>query len=126
MCGIRVLGGAARPTCGAAMARGHLSAARVEVSLTTPVPERPDLRDAERRPRTARRRRSTPARRRGASDVRRGDAARVRPPAAARFDDARARATGPSRRGATAAAATGLFDAGSEAPRVRRAARDGT
>ena len=62
MCGIRVLGGAARPTCGAAMAWPHGFA-------------------------VSRRR-----------------------------DDARARATGPSRRGATAAAATGL-----DAARRRRA-----
>ena len=62
MCGIRVLGGAARPTCGASMAWPHGSAA---------------------------------SRRRG---------------------DARARAIGPPRRGATAAAATGL-----DAARRRRA-----
>ena len=62
MCGIRVLGGAARPTCGASMAWPHGSVA------------------------------------------------------SRRRDDARARATGPSRRGATAAAATGL-----DAARRRRA-----
>ena len=62
MCGIRVLGAAARATCGASMAWPHGSAA------------------------------------------------------SRRRDDARARATGPSRRGATAAAATGL-----DAARSRRA-----
>ena len=62
MCGIRVLGGAARPTCGASMTWPHGSAA------------------------------------------------------SRRRDDGRAYATGPSRRGATAAAATGL-----DAARRRRA-----
>ena len=62
MCGIRVLGGAARPTCDASIAWPHGSAA------------------------------------------------------SRRRDDGRAHATGPSRRGATAAAATGL-----DAARRRRA-----